>query len=241
MNGGPPRVHLVQLAGGKGSRVGGERPKQFLESGRGLLFRVSLAEFLKLPAEIGQVASLTVTAAEQWADVVKENLEQLAPSGCGFHRADPGSTRTESTWSALRILAARELPAPNDLVAVHDAARPFATVRLLEELIRAAFRFGAAVPGIPVSDTILQTAPDPSAAEYLQRETLVAVQTPQVFRWDLLHSAHRWAAENGKNFTDDGSLVSHCGTSPRVVPGEQTNWKVTTEGDWQRAAGLLAE
>ncbi len=230
------RVHLVQLAGGKGLRVGGETPKQFRITGRGPLFAVSLAEFLLLPADVGQVVSITVTAPATWASVVDEALDQLPPRG---QRAEPGSTRTESTWNALQLLSEKFSPKPDDLVAVHDAARPFATAGLLAQLVKAAAEAGAAVPGVPVADTILQITSGSSAADYLKRETLVAVQTPQVFRWELLYEAHRWAAENGRSFTDDGGLVAQRGTAPVVVPGEQKNWKVTTDGDWQRAADLL--
>jgi len=233
------RVHLVQLAGGKGLRVGGDTPKQFRATGKGMLFAVSLAEFLNLTSEIGKVASITVTAAQQWENVVKGVLAFLPGDEMSFHRAEPGATRTESTWNALQLLKEQSAPEPGDLVAVHDAARPFATADLLAKLIVAASASGAAVPGIPVADTILQTSTETSSAVYLERDALVAVQTPQVFHWELLYDAHQWAASNGSSFTDDGSLVAHRGTNPVVVPGEQGNWKVTTEGDWLRASELL--
>jgi len=233
------RVHLVQLAGGKGLRAGGDTPKQFRATGSGMLFSISLGEFLKLPADTGEVASITVTAAQMWDNVVKIILHQFSNDGVSLHRAEPGETRTESTWNALQLLEEQVSPEPDDLVAVHDAARPFATADLLTKLVAAASISGAAVPGIPVSDTILQTSGETSAAVYLERSALVAVQTPQVFRWELLRDAHQWAASNGRSFTDDGSLVAHCGTNPVVVSGEQGNWKVTTEGDWLRAVELL--
>ena len=74
---------------------------------------------------------------------------------------------------------------------------------------------------------------------YLDRSSLVGVQTPQVFRWDLFHAAHAWAAEAGAVFTDDGGLLAERGQAPVVVAGEQGNWKVTTNGDWLRAETLL--
>jgi len=235
----PARLHLVQLAGGKGLRVGGDTPKQFRETGQGLLFGVSLREFLRLGDDVGKVVSITVTAAHQRGDVIREELGNIASQGTSIHLAKPGETRTESTWHALQVLAAEESPQTGDLVAVHDAARPFATAELLGKLVQAAEQSGAAVPGIPVADTILQIDGDHTAAVYLQRESLVAVQTPQVFQWELLYSAHQWAAENQRAFTDDGSLVAALGTGPIVVPGLQGNWKVTTDDDWRRASALL--
>ncbi len=239
MNSSSKRVHLVQLAGGQGLRVGGHTPKQFRATGSGPLFAVSLAEFLKLSAEVGQVVSITVVAPSTWANVVRGILSQLPLQESCTHLADSGSTRTESTWNALQLMAHQVSPKPDDLVAVHDAARPFASVRLLAELIEAAAATGAAVPGIPVADTIVQKASADCAATYLVREALLAVQTPQVFRWELLHAAHEWAAQNERSFTDDGGLVAHRGTNPVVIPGQQSNWKVTTDGDWLRAAELL--
>lgn len=233
------RLHLVQLAGGKGLRVGGDTPKQFRETGSGLLLAVSLKEFLNLPADAGKVASITVTASSQWDDELNRVLSQLPPGPYETQRAEPGGTRTESTWHALELLAQKMAPQADDLVAVHDAARPFATAELLAKLVAAAGDSGAAVPGISVADTILQKTEDSSEAIYLERANLVAVQTPQVFRWDLLYDAHKWAAQKGQSFTDDGSLVAHRGTNPVVVPGQQSNWKVTTEGDWLRAAEIL--
>ncbi len=233
------RVHLVQLAGGKGLRAGGQTPKQFRATSQGPLFTISLIEFLGLPSEVGEVVSITVTAPEPWSNVVAATLGQLPPGGYRTVRAEPGATRTESTWSALQTLNAQFSPQPHDLVAVHDAARPFASVTLLAKLVSAAAASGAAVPGIPVTDTILQKVSGSLAAHYLERENLVAVQTPQVFRWELLHEAHLWAAENQQNFTDDGGLVASRGTDPVVIPGEHENWKVTTEGDWKRAVDLL--
>ncbi len=239
MSGTIPRLHLVQLAGGKGLRVGGTTPKQFRRTGSGLLLAVSLAEFLKLPAKAGKIASITVTADRQWSDALAEVMVNLPDRNFESLRADPGSTRTESTWSALQLLADRVAPDAGDLVAVHDAARPFASAGLFAQLVNAAAESGAAVPGIPVADTILQTSGEGGEAVYLQRDNLVAVQTPQVFRWDLLYEAHRWAAVENRNFTDDGGLVACRGSNPVVVPGEQGNWKVTTEGDWLRAEEML--
>lgn len=235
-----PRLHLVQLAGGKGLRAGGEVPKQFRRTARGPLLGVSLQEFLKLPAETAEITSITITAVAARSEILAEVFENLPDTGFRTSRAEPGRTRTESTWHALRRIATEQDPRPEDLVAVHDAARPFASTDLLTSLVAAALDHGAAVPGISVPDTILQQDPGTSTARYLPRQTLVAVQTPQVFRWELLHTAHAWAAQEGVSFTDDGGLVAHRGCDPAVVPGEDGNFKVTTDGDWHRAGDLLS-
>lgn len=239
-----PVIHLVLLAGGKGLRAGGgEVPKQFRSTGRGLLFTVSLASFLKLPPEEGRIASVTVTVPEAWSDsaaAALANLRDLAAAPrLPIQLAGAGLNRTASTWNALSRLAERN-PAGEDLVAVHDAARPFADADLLARLARAAAQSGAAVPGVPVADTVVELD-SARRAHYLVRSRLAAVQTPQVFRWDLLFPAHREAARQGTDFTDDGGLLAARGCDPTVVAGDPDNWKVTTESDWRRAEELLAD
>ncbi len=230
-------LHLILLAGGKGLRAGGdsETPKQFRVTGRGALFAVSLREFLKPVVEQKwHLASVTVTVPDAWRGAVEEELAALSVP---WQLAGPGESRTASTRSAVVCLLAAEHPAAGDLVAVHDAARPFATVSLLDALAQAALGAGGAIPGVPVPDTVVQVAGERAA--YLCRETLLAVQTPQVFRWDLFEPAHNWAHEQGRDFTDDGGLLDAQGHHPAVVPGELGNWKITSAADWQRAAELL--
>lgn len=249
------RLHLVLLAGGTGTRAAGERgapPKQFCLTGKGPLFTVSLRSFLDLgPGSGFRVGGVTLAVGEAW----RRNAEQGLIEACAECRSVPwqlapaGNTRTASTWNALRVLAegydggaAGAAPEPGELVAVHDAARPFATVDLLARLAAEADVSGGAVPGVAVPDTIVRldaASPHPQTAAYLERECLFAVQTPQVFRWLPLHAAHAEAAATGAEFTDDGGLLAVAGNPPVVVPGETGNWKVTTEADLRRAVEVL--
>ena len=230
-------LHLILLAGGQGLRTGesGSVPKQFRRTGRGLLFAVSLREFLTLdPGAIFRPVDLILPGPDKWRETAGEALQDLdIPWGL----APAGVSRTASTWNAVRELEAKYAPQADDLVAVQDAARPFATADLLVRLGRAAAESGGAVPGVPVPDTIVR--PEAGAAVYLERSSLLAVQTPQVFRWDIFHAAHTWAAETGADFTDDGALLAVRNHPPMVIPGEQDNWKVTTNGDWRRAEVML--
>ncbi len=230
-------LHLILLAGGKGERAASDDgvPKQFRATGQGALFAVSLRTFLKAePSGRWHLASVTGAAPANWrAEVVAE----LATLSVPCHVAAPGISRTASTWSATELVTAEVRPSPGDLVAVHDAARPFATAKLLDALAVAALDFGGAIPGVPVPDTIVQVAA--GTATYLQREALLAVQTPQVFGWENFESAHRWAHEAQQEYTDDGGLLAARGHLPAVVPGEAGNWKVTSNADLERAEGLL--
>ena len=230
-------LHLILLAGGRGLRAGQatDVPKQFRITGQGALFAVGLRAFQTPPDGAAcHLASVTVTAPMEWHDTVSA---EIAGGGRPWCLATPGATRTVSTGNAVEQLTAKMAPGPDDLVAVHDAARPFATVQLLDKLTVAALAHGGAIPGVPVTDTIVQVGE--GVADYLERGSLVAVQTPQVFRWRAFAAAHRWARQTGASFTDDGGLLASQGQSPVVVAGEPDNWKVTTAVDWARAADIL--
>ena len=237
MSAAQPAVHLLVVAGGRGVRAagGGEVPKQFRPTGRGMLLRVAVDAFCATGAGV-RPSSLTVTAPAAWHHRLAEELADL---GLPLALADAGDSRTASTWNGLLALEAKVAPAASDLVAIHDAARPFASAALLARLVAAAAARGGAVPGVPVPDTIVHR--EQGRARDLTRDELLAVQTPQVFRWEQLREAHAWAAASGVAFTDDGGLLAARGHDPAVVDGEIANWKITTEGDWRRAADLLAE
>ncbi len=263
-----PRLYLVLLAGGQSTRARRSdscAPKQFREIDGEMLFVHGLRELVQAPG----VSRAVVVVPDAWRPTAESavaamrvpllrSLVSTAESAvaaadlavpCDFAAA--GRHRTASAWSALSHLATLpdgQGPRADDLVAVHDAARPFATRHLLARLAVAAARRGAAVPGVAVPDTIVQLAEslgDPvqerPVAAYLERQRLVAVQTPQVCRWQDLHDAHAWANAEERSFTDDGGLLAARGLSPVVVMGEAENWKITLEDDWQRAAVLLRE
>lgn len=234
-------LHLIVLAGGSSTRArrgNSSVPKQFRSVGGQLLLAISVRELVQLP----QTASVTVAVPASYRAVTATAL----PAGeieVPLTLADAGENRTASTWSAALSVAQTNSPQPDDLVAVHDAARPFATRHLLARVAEAARRHGAAVPGVAVPDTIVRLGESADHAEavatYLRRDLLQAVQTPQVFRWEPFFAAHQWCAREGRTFTDDGGLLAARGLSPVVVRGEADNWKITTDSDWDRAHARL--
>ena len=141
-----------------------------------------------------------------------------------------GDTRSDSVRAGLRAV-----PEDAEVVVVHDAARPLATRALFDAVI-AAVRAGAdaAVPGIPVSDTLKRVEGE-RVVDTVDRELLVAVQTPQAFRASVLRAAH---AQRG-DATDDAALVEAVGGQVVVVPGDPRNLKITTPDDLVVAAALL--
>lgn len=146
-----------------------------------------------------------------------------------------GKSRQESVWLGLNALS-KDVK----LAAIHDGARPLITNAVIDRTVRAAHTYGAAAPAVPVKDTIkvvksglVMATPD--------RANLRAVQTPQVFDFDLLRGALKKAEEENANLTDDCSAVERMGMSVKIVEGEERNLKVTTPLDLKIAEMLLEE
>lgn len=146
-----------------------------------------------------------------------------------------GKTRQESVHLGLNALSKKV-----KLVAVQDGARPLVDWQLIDRVVRAAHTYGAAAPAVPVKDTIKIVAGG-VVSETPDRKQLYAVQTPQVFDFDLLRGALKQAAEDGAEVTDDCSAVERLGMSVKIVTGDERNIKITTPMDLKIAEMLLEE
>ncbi|MEP7203248.1 MAG: 2-C-methyl-D-erythritol 4-phosphate cytidylyltransferase [Ilumatobacteraceae bacterium] len=206
-------VWTIVVAGGSGSRVGCVKQYEQVGSRRVIDHAVDTA----------RSASDGVVVVVPPADVVAE------------HGVAGGVTRSDSVRAGLAAV-----PFEATIVCVHDAVRPFASSQLFEAVIRAVSEGAdAAIPGVSVTDTIKRIDGDSMVVDTPPRATLVAVQTPQAFRAAVLRAAH----ERGLDATDDASLVEICGGRVVVVPGEQTNRKITHPEDlaWAREFAEKAE
>ena len=146
-----------------------------------------------------------------------------------------GSSRQESVGLGLNALSS-----DIQLAAIHDGARPLITDAVIDRTVRAAHSYGAAAPAIPVKDTI-KVVKSGLVAETPDRAALQAVQTPQVFDFDLLRGALKKAEEEKAAVTDDCSAVERLGMSVKIVEGDERNLKVTTPLDLKIAELLLEE
>ena len=144
-----------------------------------------------------------------------------------------GASRAESV-----LLGVQEVSQEAKWIAIHDGARPFVTPELLERVLQEAVDCGAAAPAVPVKDTI-KRALDGRVEETLERQTLFAVQTPQIFDADLIRGALRKALDDRAPITDDCSAVERIGATVRLVEGDDCNLKITTPSDLFLAEGIL--
>lgn len=146
-----------------------------------------------------------------------------------------GASRQESVQQGLNAMSDKV-----KLVAVQDGARPLITEAVIDRTVRAAHTYGAAAPAIPVKDTV-KVVKGGVVKETPDRATLQAVQTPQVFDFDLLRGALKKATQDGAAVTDDCSAVERMGMSVKIVEGDERNIKVTTPMDLKIAKLLLEE
>ena len=146
-----------------------------------------------------------------------------------------GDSRDASVSMGMNTLSAK-----CRLVAVQDGARPFADWQLIDRVVRAADTYGAAAPAIAVKDTV-KVVKGGIVKETPDRATLKAVQTPQVFEFNMLRGALKKAKQDGLAITDDCSAVEHMGMSVKIVEGDERNIKITTPLDLKIAELILEE
>lgn len=221
------RVAAVVVAAGRGLRAGGDTPKQFRPIGGETVLRRTLSVLADIPAlNLLQPVIRPEDRNLFAAATAKMAASVLLPPVAG------GETRQASVRAGLEALSIHK----PEIVLVHDAARPFASLTLAERVIAAAEKAGAAIPGIAVTDTVKSVDAHGFVSETLDRNRLRAIQTPQAFAFAPLLEAHRRALREGRDdFTDDAALAEWAGMKVAVVEGEPGNIKITHPEDFMRA------
>jgi 2-C-methyl-D-erythritol 4-phosphate cytidylyltransferase / 2-C-methyl-D-erythritol 2,4-cyclodiphosphate synthase len=215
------RIHVTAIvaAAGRGARVGGPTPKQFLDLGGRTVLERSVRIFLEHEAVDDLVLALPhdqASSAPAW----------LHGAAKPVVIAEGGSRRQDSVANAFD-----RVPAQADVVLIHDAARPFASAALVSRTIAAAAASGAAVAAVPASDTVKQASVDGRFVRTtLARETIFLAQTPQAFRRTVLADAIA-LGRSGFAATDEAMLAERAGHRVQLVEGERSNVKITTPDD----------
>ena len=222
-------VTAIFPAAGASRRMGGGKNKIFLElGGEPILIRT-----LKTFSQSSRINFLIVVVSENDFDDVEEILnsaEDLKP----YKIVVGGSERQYSIANGLKFL-----PDDAEIVLVHDAARPLVSLKVIDEVIDAAEKFGGAIAAVPEKNTIKFIDAENFVTYTPPRSKLVEVQTPQGFRRELLLQAYEQAAADNFLGTDDSSLVERVGDRIKIVKSDYRNIKITTPEDFQIAESLI--
>jgi 2-C-methyl-D-erythritol 4-phosphate cytidylyltransferase len=217
---------VIIAAAGSSNRMGAGINKQFLpvKSKPVLCYSVDMLEKCPWVKEI----IIVMQSSE-----ITKCCEILARHG-HYHKIKGvipgGSTRQESVWEGIK-----QTGEDAEYIAIHDGARPFFQRDLLERLLQAAKKWGAAIPGLPIRDTLTTVDSDFWTGKTLDRSVIWAVQTPQVFKGAALKTAYKQARRDNIEATDDAALFAKYAGKVKLLPGDPYNIKITTPADLQLA------
>lgn len=217
-------VSAILLAGGIGTRMQSEKPKQYLQLADKPLALHSFDLFASMP----QIDEIIVVCDPTYQTLFK------APKKVKF--ALPGARRQDSVYNGFQLISEA-----STLVCIHDTARPFITQAIIEKALAAATQHGAAVVGVPLKFTIKEIEQDQLVKSTPDRSRYWEVQTPQVILPSLLRCGFAYAQEHQLTVTDDASLVELINHPVKMVEGSHLNIKITTPDDLKFAEWLVRE
>jgi 2-C-methyl-D-erythritol 4-phosphate cytidylyltransferase/2-C-methyl-D-erythritol 2,4-cyclodiphosphate synthase len=222
-----PPFHVLIAAAGTGSRAGGDIPKQYVKIGGKAVLRHTIEKFIYLQG----LTSLRVIVRPEHIGMYEEAVAglDLPPPVFG------GGTRKESVFRGVQALCHPGMFQDDNIVLIHDAARPFVNQKAIRGILQAMMEHQAATLTIPVADTLVN-----AEYEITDRSALYAVQTPQAFRFDILKKAHE-RFQDHPSFTDDAGLVAAMGVKVHLISGSRENFKITTAEDLAMAEKLLGQ
>lgn len=224
------KTTAIITAGGSGKRFMSDIPKQYhLLNGVPIIVRtIQLFELSPL------ISNIVISVAPDFIPLVEQyitdyHLKKISEVvACGRERQD-------SVYNALQTKTAFT----SDIIMIHDAVRPFVSQNLIQSLFDATLIYGAVFPGLRPKETIKQIKTDGMVAKTLDRNSLLAVQTPESFNRDIIIKAFSIARESGFIGTDSSSLVENIGIDVHSIPGEENNIKITTLIDFTIAQSIL--
>ena len=221
-------ISAIVLAGGRGKRMNYHKSKQFIEIKGKPVLVYTLEKFIYNKS----IDEVILVLPEDEVDYCKK--EVLQRYSLKVDRiVIGGKERQDSVFNALEAMEKA------DIVLIHDGARPFISEKIIEEGIKYANIYGAAAPGVTPKDTIKIKNEDNISVDTPDRNTLVAVQTPQCFKYDEIYQCHRKIKGENAIVTDDTSVVERYGHKVYLYEGDYTNIKITTPEDLILAERLI--
>ncbi|MBN1499950.1 MAG: 2-C-methyl-D-erythritol 4-phosphate cytidylyltransferase [Spirochaetes bacterium] len=225
------KVFAVILAGGSGSRLNSEKPKQLMTiSGKPVI--IYSAEVFNNHPMIDEIICISNSEFLKEIESVLQSykINKLTETVPG------GNTRQKSSYAAVNL----PLISNKDIILIHDAARPFINTRMIDELIRAAVDFGCSGTYINSTDTVA-IVKNNFVSEIPSRNEVFLTQTPQAFKAEIIRECHKKAINDDYEVTDDAGLVLKYGYKVKFVEGSINNFKITNFGDIEKAELVLKE
>ena len=229
----------VILAGGIGSRMGGDKPKQYLTVKDKPIIIYTIEKFLVVP----EFEKIIVLCPKQWVEHTKNLVEKhAAKAGDKVVVIEGGSTRNETIMNAIKFIDSEGNLNDDTIIVTHDSVRPFVTHRIIMENIAAAKEFGACDTVVPATDTIFEALDNTVISNIPDRSKMYQGQTPQSFKALKLKNMYDALTEEEKNIlTDAAKIFVIKGEKVALVQGETYNMKITYPYDLRVAKSLLEE
>lgn len=227
------KVTAIILSGGTGSRMGTKIKKQYIQ----LKGKEVIAHTIQVFNQMQEIDEIIVVTGKEEITYMKEDICEKYKFNKVVKVVAGGKERQDSVSNGID-----EIDHSCDYIIIHDGARPFIKAKTIRECLAKTKEIGASIVGVPVKDTIKVCNPETGVIENTpNRSALWAVQTPQIFKTEIIKEAHRYAKKNNIYGTDDSSLVEAMGKSVYMVIGEYTNIKLTTPEDLLLGEKVLEE
>lgn len=213
---------VIIPASGSGIRFSNKTPKQFIKiSGKELINHT-----LNVFNSINNIDSVIIATQKKFFGRIKKivfenRLEKVTKIVMG------GERRMDSVYNALMNLNCKS----KDYIIIHDAVRPFVSKDLIERLIKETKKFNAVIPGLLITDTVKRTNKKLIIQDTISRDSLYRIQTPQVFRYDILVKSFEKAYKDNYTGTDESSIAEYAGYKIKLIEGEASNIKITVKKD----------
>ncbi len=223
------KVKAIIAAGGRGERIGGILPKQFVEIKKKPVLAYTVEKFEKCEL----IDEIILVVPEDYMSFCSYNIVDVCDIKKVKRILSGGKERQDSVYKGLLALSR-----DTDIVLIHDGVRPFISTEKIGKSIEMCKKEKAVILALPVNDTV-KRVDEEYVVTTLDREKLWIAQTPQTFEYKLILEAYKKAAENSFIGTDDSSLVERLGFKVRVLEGESQNIKITTPEDLVLAKRIL--
>ena len=231
-------LYFMILAGGIGSRMQSpELPKQYLKIDNEPIIIKTVRNFI----DFGLFRAGVICCPVDWIEYTKALLLEYGISSNAVFVVPGGKNRNSSVQNGCRFLTKKFNVSDDDVILTHDAVRPFINSRIIKDNVSAVSEYGAANTVMPVYDSIIRTATGDFLSEHLPRKELYRVQTPQSFRLNELNNVINSLSEDElENYTDVASIFSDRGFRVKLVPGIDSNIKITTPFDLAVAESIIS-